>query len=310
MSNNEIIFTDEFISIPLTDIKKKIIDDGYFYFEKALSDRFIREIENEISVYRFSMNENKPTGTFTIGQYFFVDLLKISKSFYKYVTSQFVGNLCGSYFGENFRLKALRYYETFGNFHMQWHTDNKTDREFAEIPGLIFIFYVSDVDDGEFQYVEGSHRWSNHKAYNDFSDEFIRQQYSNDIRSFKGSKGSLIIYNTYGVHRAKPSRNSSLVRKSVFFQVDGDVGNSEPIYLNTPYHTNKQPWVEQFLGFGLNQSYKPFPSSNVASLPISIMRKSLSLVFNGMIINLLKRNKLTRKFSKRFKSLIFSFLKK
>jgi len=111
MSNNEIIFTDEFISIPLTDIKKKIIDDGYFYFEKALSDRFIREIENEISVYRFSMNENKPTGTFTIGQYFFVDLLKISKSFYKYVTSQFVGNLCGSYFGENFRLKALRYYE-------------------------------------------------------------------------------------------------------------------------------------------------------------------------------------------------------
>ena len=30
---------------------------------------------------------------------------------------------------------------------MQWHTDNKTDREFAHIPGIIFIFYVEDVED-------------------------------------------------------------------------------------------------------------------------------------------------------------------
>jgi len=34
---------------------------------------------------------------------------------------------------------------------MQWHTDNKTDKGFANIPGLIFIFYVSDVEYGQFQ---------------------------------------------------------------------------------------------------------------------------------------------------------------
>ena len=44
--------------------------------------------------------------------------------------------------------------------------------------------------------------------------------YNNEIVGFKKPKGSIVIYNTHGVHRAKPSKDKSLVRKSLFFQVD------------------------------------------------------------------------------------------
>ena len=65
--------------------------------------------------------------------------------------------------GNSFRLTALRYYETYGKHHMQWHTDNKTDKEFSKFPGLIFICYLSDVNDGQFQYIKRSHLWSSKK---------------------------------------------------------------------------------------------------------------------------------------------------
>ena len=37
------------------------------------------------------------------------------------------------------------------------------------IYGLIFIFYTEDVNDGQFQFIEGSHTWSGKKAYSDYS---------------------------------------------------------------------------------------------------------------------------------------------
>jgi hypothetical protein len=48
---------------------------------------------------------------------------------------------------------------------MQWHSDNKTDQHFADQPGIILITYVSDVDDGEFQHISGSHKWSGKAAW-------------------------------------------------------------------------------------------------------------------------------------------------
>ena len=285
------IFTEDLKNIPILDILEKIKKEGFFFFENAMNAVFLDRIEDDVKNYRFSSNENMPTGVYTFGQYYFVNLLQISKSFYNYLTSSFVGNICQGNFGHEFRLTALRYYETYGKYHMQWHTDNKTDKTFHEIPGLIFIFYLSDVNEGEFQYIKNSHNWSNLSAYNDFSDDFILNNYSEKIHSFKGKRGSLIIYNTYGVHRAKPSINSSFIRKSVFFQVDGDIQNSEPILLNTAFHTNRNEWVEQFLGFGLPQTYEVFPKSNVSSLPLKIKLNLVWLMIKGFLFQLVRLNK-------------------
>ena len=288
---NKKIFNNEINDFSTSRIKEEIEDKGYFFTETFLSKEFLSSIEDDIKNYRFSTNQNQPTGTYTFGQYYFVDLLAISKNFYDYLTSSFVIEICKKYFGEKFRLKSLRYYETYGKFHMQWHTDNKTDREFAEIPGLIFIFYIADVNDGEFQYVEGSHTWSNLTAYNDFSDEYIDENFADKVRSFKGKAGSLIIYNSYGVHRAKPSDNSLMIRKSVFFQIDSDIGNSEPIFINTSFHTNKSKFVEQLLGFGLPQSYENFPKSDVGKLPLPIKFSLVFQMLKGSLQSLVYRHK-------------------
>ena len=152
---------------------------------------------------------------------------------------------------------------------MQWHSDNKTDKNIANIPGLIFIFYVSDVENGQFQYIKGSHNWSGKKAYSDYSDDFINKNYKDKIKNFKLPKGSLIIYNTYGIHRAEPVINKNFIRKSVFFQVDSETENSEPIILNTRFVNEMNDKIQMFLGFGKTSDYPIYPNSSLNTLPLN-----------------------------------------
>ncbi len=175
--------------------------------------------------------------------------------------------------GKLFRLKALRYYESYSNTRMQWHTDSKTSDRFAPIPGLIFIAYITYVFDGEFQYIRGSHKWSSSRMQNDFSEDFD----SNQVQSFKMPKGSVIIYNTHGIHRAKPSESSNFVRKSLFFQVDGN-DNSEPLLINPSFMTNFDDRIKMYLGFGREASNIPFPHTDETTIPNFEIKNLISKV--------------------------------
>jgi len=263
------LFTEEFQKVDVNKIVKEVNDKGYFAFKNAITNNAIELIEKDATNLRLGLNKNEISGVYAEKQYYLVNLLAISKTFYEFVTSKFVMEVCENYLGSKFRLKALRYYETYGGHHMQWHTDNKTDKGFANIPGIIFIFYISDVEDGQFQYIEGSHAWSGEKAYSDYSDDFISNNYKDRIKDFKFPRGSLIIYNTYGIHRAKPVSKNSFLRKSVFFQVDSDIGNSEPIILNTKYITQINNQLSMFLGFGMPANYKVFPDTALNNLPLT-----------------------------------------
>src|SRR5207244_8105820 len=139
----------------------------------------------DVAHARQGLNRNWVTGVYIEKQYYLTHMLAVSPAFADYCTHPLMLEILEKAVGADYRLKALRYYETYGGHHMQWHTDNKTDRGFAHIPGLIFIAYVSDVADGEFLYVRGSHAWSGEKSYNDYPDELIAQQYVKDICTFK-----------------------------------------------------------------------------------------------------------------------------
>ena len=232
------LFNKEFLNIDIEFVTKQLHDKGYFAFKNAITKSAIDSIEYDATKSKLSLNKNEIGGVYAEKQYYLTNLLSVSKTFYDFVTSKFVFDVCKKHLGSEFRLKALRYYETYGGHHMQWHTDNKTDKGFAQIPGIIFIFYISDVEDGQFQYIEGSHLWSGEKAYSDYSDEFIDKNHKEKIRDFKYPSGSLIIYNTYGIHRAKPVFSKEFIRKSVFFLIDSETINSEPIILNTKFITN------------------------------------------------------------------------
>jgi len=271
------IFNKEFLDLDFELISDEINKNGFFSFDGALSENFINNIKNDVADSGLSLNKNNVAGVyFTHGnQFFLTHMLAVSKSFFNYCTNKKVLDICTNYMGEGFRLKALRYYENFGGQVMQWHTDNRyydgsnKDGINTKTPGLIFLAYISDVNDGEFQYIKGSHKWSLENKHNDYSIEYVEKNYKNEIVGFKKPKGSIVIYNTHGVHRAKPSKDKKLVRKSLFFQVDKELEHSEPILVKTEYMNNFDERSKLYLGFGKKTGMEMYPNTSLETLPIN-----------------------------------------
>lgn len=275
------IFTEKFLAINPQDISRSVRTDGVFALENALSPEFLNGIETDVAHNGFGINVNNVHGVYFGSQYYVTHMLAVSRHFFSFCTHPKILEICAHVLGDHFRLKAQRYYETYGGHAMRWHTDNKTDRGFSHIPGLIFIVYVSDVEDGEFQYIRGSHNWSGGKAYNEYDSAFIEHEHGGDVLSFSKPRGTLIVYNTYGIHRAKPVRRPGFIRKSLFFQVDSKVEDGEPILIKTEFADRLDERLKQYLGFGRPCEYRSFPVTGLKHLPIRA--KTLSLVSQWVV---------------------------
>ncbi len=281
------MFSEAFLQTDPQIIAEAIRTDGFFTMQSALSSEWLAQIANDVAAHPFAVNQNWVTGVYAEGQYYLTHMLACSRAFYDYCTHPKVLEISDTLLGDFYRLKAMRYYETYGHHHMQWHTDNKTDRGFAHIPGLIFICYVEDVNDGEFQYVRGSQNWSGDKAYSDYSDDFIEQNHGAEVVSFKAPKGTIVIYDTYGIHRAKPVFKREFVRKSLFFQVDSKVDSAEPILLNPSFVTTPlTPHLQTYLGFGKSAEYEVYPRTGFGTLPLK--RFSPKLIMYWLIYRVVR----------------------
>ena len=282
--NNSDIFNEKFNNVDTKIIASKLDNEGFFFIENALNNNFLNSLLTEIDNNKFSVNKNWTSGVYTEKQYYVKHLLGCSKSFYYLSSSSGVFDICDRYFNSEYRLKAFRYYETYFAHKMEWHTDNKIAKKagdkFSEIPGIIFIVYLDDVEDGEFQYVKGSHKISNVEAYNVYSNKQILDEFKNDVISFKGKKGDLIIYNTYGIHRAKPVlRNKNFVRKSLFFQIDSSLSSAEPSLINPSYFDKMDNKTLKYFGFGLPSESSIYPDSNLNRLPMKIFFKEIFISY-------------------------------
>ena len=210
-------------------------------------------------------------------------MLASSKRFYDYCTNLKIINFCKEIFGDKFRLKALRYYENFGGQQMMWHTDNrlyeknKKGETHTTSPGIIFLAYLSDVEDREFQYIKGSHNWSGENTHHDYTADYVNKNYNKDLVGFKAKKGTILIYNTWGVHRAKPTYNKDFVRKTLFFQVEKDINHSEPILLNSEFITEFSDDIKMYLGFGKKATNKTYPRTDIFTMPLN--KKVTSIIF-------------------------------
>ena len=269
--NMDKIFTDKFLELNKEKIIAELNKNGFFNITKAINLEFISKLESDFNENKFQINRNWITGVHADKQYFLTHLLACSQNFYNLVTSNNILSLSEKFLGNNFRLKALRYYETYGYHKMLWHTDNKTSDGFKKIPGLIFIIYMGDVNDGEFQYIKNSHTFSQKNNFNDYSNDFISKNYKDAIISFKGSAGDLIIYNSYGIHRAKPVDLKNFIRKSIFFQIDSEMNSGEPLLINPSYVKNAEKKILSFLGFGQISKTKIYPNTNIDRLPNKIL---------------------------------------
>ncbi len=285
------VFTQEFLNCDNTKIVNEIKTKGFFKFENALTQDFINNIIDDVKNADLSLNKNNIAGVyFTHGnQFFLTHMLAASKNFYNYCTNLKVINFCKEIFGNLFRLKALRYYENFGGQHMQWHTDNRRyDRDKGEThttaPGIIFLAYLSDVEDGEFQYIEKSHIWSGENTHHDYTVDYVEQNFKKDVVGFKGKKGTILIYNSWGVHRAKPTNNKNFVRKTLFFQVEKDTSQSEPILLNAEFLNNLNDDVKMFLGFGKKATNDVYPNTDIYTMPLN--KKTFKIFYKWILSRL------------------------
>ncbi len=276
MNSPESIFEKNFVLLDKNKVVSELKENGFFNYKSAFKKEFIENLISEVEKNKFSINKNWTTGVYTDGQYYVKHLLSCSKQFYNLVSNKIIFDFCDLFFQKNYRLKAFRYYETFSKHKMAWHTDNKISKMLGddvhkEVPGIIFIVYLGKVDDGEFQFIKKSHKLSQVDAYNDYNNEYILKNFKDDIISFKGEKGDLIIYDTYGIHRAKPVLSKkNFVRKSLFFQIDTDLNTAEPSLVNPSYFSNLDNKSRDFFGFGLENESDIYPNTNINMLPLKL----------------------------------------
>ena len=263
------LFSESFLSVPNATIVNAIKTDGVFCARAALTENFLSSICEDVARTGHGFNRNWISPVYTRDQLFLCHMFAVSRSFVKFSTHPRLFELFDQILEGNYRLKTHRYYETYSGHHMPWHTDNKADLEFAHVPGLIVIAYISDVEDGEFQYVRGSHHWSGERGYNYYKDQFVEENCCKDILSFNGPRGTLLIYDTYGIHRAKPVKKGNFVRKSILFQVDRALEASEPLLVNPEYVDNLDDRIKNYLGFGQPSGLSLYPETDLSTMPLS-----------------------------------------
>jgi len=262
------LFTESFLSVPNATIVNAIKTDGVFCAPAALTENFLSSICEDVARTGHGLNRNWVSSVYTADQLFLCHMFAVSPSFIKYCTDSRFFELFDQILEGHYRLKCHRYYETYGGHHMPWHTDNKIEQGLGNTRGLIAIAYMSDVADGEFQYVRGSQIWSGERDYNYYTDQFVEQNYSNEILSFTGPKGTLVIFDTYGIHRAKPVKKSNFIRKSLHFQVDGALKASEPLLINPEYIDNLDDRIKRYLGFGQPSGLNIYPDTDFSTMPL------------------------------------------
>jgi len=256
----------------VSDLKTK----GYFVFEQALTEQCVEELLQEVDFDNMLVNINDVGTVIAYNQKFLTHCLAHSKKSFDIITSQKVLDICRQYFNDKYKLTNHRIYQTSKVGNMPWHTDNnlqigkKLDSK-HDMPGLLFLFYLSDVTKNSFQLIKDSHIWSpeyNHEIY--LTESFIDSKYKNDILTFSMKKGSLILCDIHAVHRAEPFRDKTYTRKTLLFQIDqvGNkyMGHGEKNIVNTEYLDNLNPEIMEYLGFGFKRSYPAFPSTSVATM--------------------------------------------
>jgi Phytanoyl-CoA dioxygenase (PhyH) len=296
------MFNLSFLNISTSQIVNDLKANGYFIFEEALTEKYVQELLQEANFQQILVNTNDVGVVFAYNQKFFTHCLASSKKAYDLITCQKVLDICREYFDVNYKLTNHRIYQTNKYGHMPWHTDNNLQNGYQIIgkhnmSGILFLFYLTDVTKNAFQYVKDSHIYS--RKYDGeiyLSDSYIDNNYKQDILTFPMRKGSLILCDIHGIHRAEPFKDKNYSRTSLLFQVDGvgkeNVGHGEKNIVNTEYLDNLTPEVMDYLGFNFPRTYPAFPNSSVATLTphdiFLLQQQLLPQTLNAVAKNIIK----------------------
>jgi ectoine hydroxylase-related dioxygenase (phytanoyl-CoA dioxygenase family) len=273
-------------------IAKALSEDGYFIIEDAITEEAVNEILSEGQTVRLNgnINVNDIQLVDYNGQSFISHTLASMRTVAKIITHTKFHEISKKFIGNNFRLKAQRYYESGYGYHLGWHVDNKTvDNVRTNVKGLVFIIYLVDTYDGQLEVIKGSNKWSNDLVNTSFSENELKEHVnSNNFLSLPARKGSLVITDIYTIHQERKI-TTNFRRKSLFFQIDDDMFHSEKIVINPEFFPRITPSLQKFLGFGLPSGYKTMPVSGVKTLSIKFITNNFKLLFFASIYKVIKK---------------------
>ena len=265
-------------TLDVSNIVKSIQEQGYFFAEQALSKAEVNHLLADFKDDEILLNSNDVGTVISGNQRFLTHCLAKSKVAYDLITSQWVLDICSAYFSDRYQLTNHRFCQTRKGFHMPWHTDNNLQNGRAlsgkhSMPGLLFLYYLSEQNVSPFQYVRGSHRWS--QRYSDeiyLSDEWVTSHHGDDVVNIAMPQGSLVICDIHAIHRAAPFRQRHHYRNVLLFQVDqvgqGYPGHGEQNLINTEFIDHLSPALASYLGFGAKRDYPAFPNSSAATMTV------------------------------------------
>lgn len=275
---------------------------GYRVFHGAIAPDALSAILDKIERNDYLINNNTVGVVRSSWSNFLSHTLAVSQQCYDIITSEQVRAICRNYFDGSFKLSSQRLYETHTQSHLPWHTDNNllSENKFKakhSLPGLVFLFYLNDVSDiNPFQLIPDSYTWADRSTDRYFSDEYIDENYADQIVSVRAPKGTLILSNSHLVHRAEPFKCAGFRRYTFIFQVDevseNYVGHGERLLINPSFVNDTNPEILNYLGFGSPSDYVTLPQTSVSTLlpqDLLLMQKNiLPQAFRGLMISVAK----------------------
>lgn len=304
-------FNPDFLNVSNKEIVEAIRTHGFYSFEGALDTEYVDQMLKEVDFSNILLNKNDVGVVSTQNNKYLTHCLASSQKAYDIITSSRILDICNEYFTDNFKLINHRIYQTSKKQHLPWHTDNNRLEgsrmsEKHDMPGLFFMFYLSEVPKNPFQLVRGSHLWS-HKYSEEsfFTDSFIEKNHSEDVVTFRMKKGSFILCDIHGIHRAEPFNDSNYNRTTLLFQVDqvgeGNAGHGEKNIVNTEYLKNLTPELCDYLGFGFKRDYPAFPDTSITTMTThdilklqkQLFTKSLGAIAQNIVRNVMPPKMMT-----------------
>ncbi len=234
----------------IKDINFHLKKDGVIKIENFLKSDSCDAISKILNGEQ-KRNSNELTFVHINDAKFFSNALAVSKTSFDLVTSKKVFDISKEYLGNNIRLKCHRAYTNEKYYYFPWHTDNKFDGEKNSKYGIVFIVYLVDTNEGATEFILGSHKYSSKFNKNNFTNNFINENYLNLIKSAKGKKGTAVISDTRTIHRGGFTKNESIKRKSFWFQIDENLDSAERLLINPEFLPKKITLeLSNYLGFG------------------------------------------------------------
>ena len=194
------------------------------------------------------------------------DVLVLEQGFVDVAIRPEVKQVLRAYLGEKFELveaKGWKSIPTRRMFH-GWHGDAWYDQKTVSgIPREVKLaFYLTDCETGAFNYIKGTHRKYQPRAWRNQEIEAFPQQ---DIVKVTGPAGTAFLFDTSGVHGQSCPILSP--RHAVFYnyhdpsvpiqQEDLDYYRYHPLVLNAAFLGNLTPEDQHILGFGNKSHYIP-----------------------------------------------------